>query len=159
MDVSKSDTTAFQKSYAKALSDGDVQAIVSAWHTPSLVIGPAGTIAASKSAEVKEFFKASIADYRSKGISGAELHSADVTSVSDSVAATAVIWKHVSTDGGSGGREKAFYVLSKSGPSARLGIDLYSPGANRFIERTKFRVPAFAAHVELRQSTNDQLKF
>ncbi len=127
MSVKKSDVTSFLKNYAKALSEGDVKAIATAWHTPSLVVSPGGVIAVSKSSEVEKFFKASIADYRKKGISGAKLEAANITKISKSVAAAEVTWRHAKTDGRSGGEERAYYVLSKSGVLGKLGIDLYSP--------------------------------
>ena len=129
MSIKKSDVTAFLKSYAKALSDGDLKSIVAAWHTPSLVVSPDGVIAVSKSSEVETFFKGSIADYNKKGISGAKLHAADIAKISKSVATASVTWSHTKPDGQPGGQEHAFYVLSKTGMLGKLGIDLYSPAS------------------------------
>jgi hypothetical protein len=108
----KSDITAFLKNYAKALSDDDLKTIVAAWHTPSLVVSPEGVIAVSKSAEV-ETFKASIADYNKKGISGAKLHSADITIISKSVATAAVTWTHIAPDGRTGRPGTCFLRLEQ----------------------------------------------
>lgn len=127
MAIQERDVREFFESYAQALSSGDVARIAANWHVPCLVVSPQGVIAVDNGSQVESFFRASVADYHSKGITAARLAAADVTVVSSAVAAADVRWDHPSPDGGTLGGEHAFYVVS-AGPDGRLGIDLYSPG-------------------------------
>jgi hypothetical protein len=124
--IKKTDITSFLKSYAAALSDGDLKAISSAWHTPSLVVDQKGSIAVSKAKQVEDFFKHAVAAYHKSGIIAVKLESAEVTRLSKGVVTAMVRWRQIRSDGKKGLVDSSFYVISKQGFLGKLGIDLAS---------------------------------
>lgn len=126
MSLKKTNVTAFLKRYAAALSEGDLKAISSAWHTPSLVVDQRGAIAVSKAKQVEAFFKQAVAAYHKSGIAAVKLETADVTRLSKGVATATVTWRQIRSDGKKGQADRSFYVISKRGLLGKIGIDLAS---------------------------------
>jgi hypothetical protein len=126
MSIKKADVTSFLKSHAAALSDGDLEAIASAWHTPSLVVDEQGSIAVSKAKQVVDFFRQAVAAYHESGIVAVRLESAEMTRLSPRVVTVTVTWRQIRSDGKKGQGDRSFYVISKQGLLGKLGIDLAS---------------------------------
>ncbi len=53
--------------YAAALSEGNLEAVVSAWALPALVIGDAESHAVHSALDIRAFFERAIASYRAQG--------------------------------------------------------------------------------------------
>jgi hypothetical protein len=126
MSVRRSEITAFLRSYAVSLSEGDLKGISFAWHMPSLVIDQKGSLAVSKARQVEDFFGQAAAAYHESGIAAVKLETLEVSKLSGNMATATVAWRQVRSDGKKGAADLPFYVISRREQSDRLGIDLAS---------------------------------
>ena len=123
MGIKKAEVVAFLREYAKALHEGDHEAVRAAWHAPSLIVDRDGALA------LREAGVIAVASNGRDGeqVTCPKLRALELTKISRSVVAAAVTWSYVNGEKRPTGKEMAYYVISRAGRSGRLGIGLYSP--------------------------------
>lgn len=124
MSIRKSGLTAFLRSYAVALSNGDLKGISSAWHMSSL--GSTRKARLSKARQLEGFLQTSGSGDHESGIAAARLEALEVSKLSGNIVTAKVTGRQVCSDGKKGVADRSFYVISRRERSGRLGINLAS---------------------------------
>ena len=107
---------AFLEHYGRALSEGDLAAIVACWDVPALVLSDQGVQAVSAGAEVEAFFGGAVEWYRSQGMVATRPEDVRIEPLGQRVAAVDVTWSAQNAAGETVSRERSHYIV-------RLGED------------------------------------
>jgi hypothetical protein len=109
---------AFLSSYGRALSAGDLPAIVAYWDIPSLVVHDAGGRAVTAAAEVEAFFAGAAAWYQAQGLLATRPESWTVTGLSPALWSVDVRWSALNRDGVWSPSDHSQYILRSTAEGA-----------------------------------------
>jgi hypothetical protein len=104
----------FLEDYGKALSAGDLPAIVNSWDVPALVLSDQGARMVSEAGEVEQFFAGAIEWYKAQGKVVTRPGAVEIKRLSDRLVSVDVIWSVLDSNGTEIPGEHSYYILNIS---------------------------------------------
>ena len=89
----------FLEGYGRALSTGDLPAIVNSWDTPALVLSDQGARMVSQAAEVEQFFAGAVEWYRAQGLAATRPSSVEIKRLSERLVSVDARWSAIDITG------------------------------------------------------------
>jgi hypothetical protein len=117
----------FLEGYGRALSTGDLPAIVNSWDTPALVLSDQGARMVSQAAEVEQFFAGAVEWYRTQGLAATKPSSVEIERLSERLVSVDARWCAIDMAGVERPSEHSHYILSIADdgqPRIRVAIAL-----------------------------------
>jgi len=112
VDTESSRYLGFLRGYARALSVGDLDTVVSSWGLPAFVLADEGGRAILTGDEIREFFQAAVQWYRAQGLVEVRPYLRGIEQVSRRIAWLDVEWTSYDAHGLPRATEHSRYLLS-----------------------------------------------
>ena len=122
--TSPSDISAFLDRYAEALAGGDLPGIAGCYTLPALVAGDEAAIPIAEAAQVEAAFAGAADAYRAQGLVGIRAELRAVDRLTPTLVLADVRWAYLDQDGQARRHSDFRYLLRRSGPDGRLGIQV-----------------------------------
>jgi len=112
-DAAQQDVQDFLDRMAKAITSGDIPAIVSLWQVPALVLDDADVKAVNSNREIERFFAGARQQYNARGIMDTRAEIMNLHWPNERIAIVEVRWPYLDAQGREVGEETSTYTLRR----------------------------------------------